>query len=95
MQCCKALLSVGDRRTAELARLVDREGMSAPGCMLGNATAILTSRARDHSMKRCLDHIQTGVTRRYLIEQFEAALKAEVSATLLHPTAGCRLWRVC
>jgi len=91
----QALLSVGDRRTAELARLVDREGNVRAGLHAWKRDS-LTDLTRPRSFDETLpwDHIQTGVTRRYLIEQFEAALKAEVSPPCF-TQRGCRLCGVC
>ncbi len=91
----QALLSVGDRRAAELARLVDREGNIPAGLRAwGQNTHPILMRPRSFDETLPWDHIETGVTRRYLMEQYEDALDAKTSPPCF-TQRGCRLCGVC
>lgn len=91
----QALLSIGDRRAGRLVRLIDQEGGVRAGLRAWDVdrTAWLM-RPRPVDAALPWDCVDAGVTRRYLADEYEKALREETSPPC-RVGSGCRLCGVC
>jgi radical SAM superfamily enzyme YgiQ (UPF0313 family) len=91
----QAILSIGDRRVAELAVLVDQRGSVRPALRAwsGDLDRYLL-RPRTFGDVLPWDRVDPGVSRRYLEREYEAALAGRVSPVCFTRPA-CRLCGAC
>ncbi|MDP8223482.1 MAG: radical SAM protein [Candidatus Lernaella stagnicola] len=91
----QALLSVGDRRAGELARLVDAEGSIRPALRAWqpNHQSLLAAAFQfDDALP--WDAVDMGIRRSYLEQEYQEALAGRTTPPC-RPESGCRICGIC